>query len=97
MQSRDEEEEMALENQPDLRELDHRSGDGFDVTLLWNARTGRVFVTVEDARTDDAFRIAVDPRDASDAFHHPYAYSRGRGRRLRLASGRGAAAGSHEV
>jgi hypothetical protein len=29
---------------------------------------------VEDARTSDAFRIAVEPAFALDAFHHPYAY-----------------------
>lgn len=59
---------------PELRELDHRRGDGFDVTLLWSARTGKVYVAVEDARTTEAFRIAVDPAHALDAFNHPYAY-----------------------
>ncbi len=61
---------------PELHELDHRTGDGFDVALLWNSRTDTVFVTVADARTGDLFRIAVDACDALDAFHHPYAYSR---------------------
>ena len=60
---------------PGLRELDHRRGDGFDVTLLWSERTGKVFVAVEDARTSEAFHIAVDPDHALDAFHHPYAYA----------------------
>jgi hypothetical protein len=59
---------------PELRELDHRRGDGFDVTLLWSARSGKVYVAVEDARTSEAFRIAVDPARALDAFDHPYAY-----------------------
>ena len=59
---------------PELRELDHRRGDGFDVKLLWSARSGKVYVAVEDARTDEAFRIAVDPDRALDAFNHPYAY-----------------------
>ena len=59
---------------PELRELDHRRGDGFDVTLLWSARSGKVYVAVEDARTSEAFRIAVDPARALDAFNHPYAY-----------------------
>jgi hypothetical protein len=80
---------------PDMRELDHRSGDGFDVTLLWSVRTGRVFVAVEDTRTDDAFRIVVDPRDALEAFHHPYAYGCRRGRPMTLAERR-AAAGPHQ-
>ena len=41
----------------ELRELDHRRGDGFDVTLLWSARSGKVYVAVEDARTNEAFRM----------------------------------------
>ena len=65
---------------PEIRELDNRAGDGFEVTLFWNSRTGRVFVAVEDARTGDGFRVAVDAPDALDAFHHPYAYSRRRDR-----------------
>lgn len=71
-----------------VRELDHRSGNGIDVTLLWSSRSGRVVVAVEDARSSESFHITVDPRDALDAFNHPYAYSRGRGsrttRRVRL-------------
>ncbi len=59
---------------PELRELDHRRGDGFDVTLLWSARSGKVYVAVEDARTSESFRIAIDPARALDAFNHPDAY-----------------------
>jgi hypothetical protein len=62
--------------QSDIRELDRRNGDGFEVTLLWSSRTGNVFVAVEDARTGESFHFAVDPSDALDAFRHPYAYSR---------------------
>ena len=64
---------------PELRELDRRRGDGFDVTLLWSARSGKVYVAVEDARTSESFRIAVDPSRALDAFNHPYAYGCGSG------------------
>jgi hypothetical protein len=63
-------------DQSEIHELDQRTGDGFDVTLLWSSRTGKVFVAVEDARTSDSFHFAVDPSDALDAFRHPYAYSR---------------------
>jgi hypothetical protein len=59
----------------DFRELDHRSGDGVHVTLLWNARTNRVFVSVVDMRTGSSFHFEVSPADALDAFHHPYAYA----------------------
>ena len=71
----------------ELRELDQRSGDGLEVTLLWSERTGEVVVSVADRRTDVSFRLGVDPAAALDAFRHPYAYSRPRrsddgGRRL---------------
>ena len=62
--------------QSDIRELDRRNGDGFEVTLLWSSRTGNVFVAVDDPRTGESFHFAVDPSDALDAFRHPYAYSR---------------------
>ena len=68
---------MNTNGHSELRELDHRRGDGFDVTLLWSERTGKVYVAVEDARTSEAFRIAVEPARAMDAFHHPYAYGCG--------------------
>ena len=35
----------------EVRELDQRSGDGFEVTLLWSERNGSVFVCVDDRRT----------------------------------------------
>jgi hypothetical protein len=57
-----------------IRELDHRHNDGIDVLLLWNQTDDRVTVAVSDAKTGEAFEIAVDGRDALDAFHHPYAY-----------------------
>jgi hypothetical protein len=59
------------------RELDHRSGDGIDVTLLWDADADVVLVAVENEHTGECFRIAVDGADALEAFRHPYAYERG--------------------
>jgi hypothetical protein len=56
------------------RELDHRNADGIDVTLLWEPRTDSVVVAVVD--DNESFRIAVDGREALDAFRHPYAYDR---------------------
>jgi hypothetical protein len=70
----------AVDHQSVMRELDQRIDDGLEVTLLWSPRTGSVFVTVEDARTDDRFHFSVEPSAALDAFRHPYAYS-GAGRR----------------
>ena len=59
----------------DVRELDHRSGDGIDVWLLWNTRTNRVTVSVHDERLGDSFELEVSGGEALDAFQHPYAYA----------------------
>ena len=63
-----------------VRELDHRSSDGLDVRLLWSEYDGRVAVVVHDARTGDAFSVAVLPHDrAVEVFEHPFAYAAARG------------------
>ena len=64
------------------RELDHRNGDGIDVTLLWDDDADAVLVAVESEHTGDVLRIAVERADALDAFNHPFAYAR-RGSRER--------------
>ncbi len=57
-------------------ELDHRSNHGIDVRLLWDSETGRVFVTVDDARTGTAFTVEVGENDSPiDVFRHPYAHA----------------------
>ncbi len=58
----------------DLRELDRRTHDGIDVSLLWDPRTEGVSVTVTDTRGGGSFEFAVAPGDALEAFWHPYAY-----------------------
>jgi hypothetical protein len=58
-----------------VRELDRRSNDGIDVTLLWSPRTNQVFVAVVDERDGESFELEVDPANALDAFRHPYAYA----------------------
>jgi hypothetical protein len=63
-------------NRPELRELDQRSADGLEVTLLWSERTGSVFVCVEDKTASKGFHFTVDPTDALEAFRHPYGYRR---------------------
>jgi hypothetical protein len=64
----------------DIRELDYRSNDGIEVTLLWNPRTSRLYVHVVNERQGDAFRIEIDAADALEAFNHPYAYANRRHR-----------------
>ena len=59
----------------DARELDFRSTDGIDVTLLWSAETNRVWISVVDEKNSDWFEQDVHPALARDAFHHPYAYA----------------------
>ena len=58
-----------------LRELDHRGGNGIDVTLLWDAEDDKTYVFVDDDRSGQSLRIVVDGADALDAFRHPYAYA----------------------
>ncbi len=62
----------------DWRELDHRSGDGIAVTLLWSRSRGHVRVAVTDRRTGHSFDLDVPGRDALPAFHHPFAYATAR-------------------
>jgi hypothetical protein len=75
-----------IEDTATLRELDHRRNDGIDVALLWDQTTDRVLVAVSDARTGDAFELAVEPGEAHDAFDHPYAHAAARGIPYRRAS-----------
>ena len=56
-----------------MQELDFRSNDGLEIALLWEPETNRVSVSVFDARSGDDFVLEVDPTEALDAFHHPYA------------------------
>ena len=59
----------------DIRELDRRTNHGISVTLLWDAKTNRVFVSVVEERDGGAFEFEVAGAEAADAFHHPYAYT----------------------
>jgi hypothetical protein len=59
-----------------VRELDHRSTDGLEVTLRWHSQTNVVTVAVLDTKSSEAFELVVpDGDDALDVFHHPYAYA----------------------
>jgi hypothetical protein len=69
--------EMAMSTTTEtlVRELDRRFNDGFDVRLLWNSRTNRIFVAIEDQRDGNSFEFRVDAANALEAFHHPFAYA----------------------
>ena len=58
-----------------VRELDRRTNDGIDVSLLWSPRTNRVWVAVENDRAGESFELDVEPGEALVAFHHPYIYA----------------------
>jgi hypothetical protein len=57
------------------RELALRESDGVRVVLLWHPREDAVTVSVEDARADYRFELAVERERALDAFYHPFAYA----------------------
>jgi hypothetical protein len=66
-----------------MRELDHRNSDGIEVRLLWSQHEDRVFVAVNDAKTEESFTIEVREGDrAMDVFQHPFAYAGRRGATL---------------
>lgn len=58
-----------------IRELDRRTTHGLEVTLRWDAATNRVFVSVVEDHDGASFGFEVAAADASDGFHHPYAYA----------------------
>jgi len=61
------------------RELDFRSSDGLEVSLLWHPETNGLSVSVFDTKSGDDFQIEVSSTEATDAFHHPYAYAANHG------------------
>jgi hypothetical protein len=65
---------METLQQEAKRELAHRVGDGFEVTLLWAANDGSLTVVVNDWRTDERFELAARADNALDVFNHPFAY-----------------------
>jgi hypothetical protein len=60
------------------RELARRQSGSDEVVLLWHPEDNRVAVSVRDVTTDATFRVEVAPRNAMDAFIHPYAYAASR-------------------
>jgi hypothetical protein len=61
------------------KELAYRENDGVAVALFWHTQTDALTVSVVDRRTEDAFELSVDARDALEVFDHPYAYAAFRG------------------
>jgi hypothetical protein len=67
---------MSAETLTSTRELDSRVSGGLEVRLLWCEHDDRVWVSVTDARTGEAFRLEVAEHERPvDVFNHPYAYA----------------------
>ena len=64
-------------DQPGLRELDSRSGDGFEVTLLWSRSSGLVWVDVVHLSTGEGLRIEAEPARALEVYYNPFAFCTG--------------------
>jgi hypothetical protein len=58
-----------------LQELDYRESNGIAVSLLWQRRSNRLRVVVEDTKLGESFTLPVRPENARDVFNHPYAYA----------------------
>jgi hypothetical protein len=59
---------------PHLRELAQRRAANLEVTLLWNRRSGRVWISIYDLANEEHASAEVPDERALDAFNHPYAY-----------------------
>jgi hypothetical protein len=58
-----------------LTELNHRSADGIEVSLLWSRGTNSLTVAVEDSRSGISFEVPAPAERALDVFEHPFAYA----------------------
>jgi hypothetical protein len=58
----------------EMRELAHRVGDGFEVSLLWAEDDGALKVVVNNWLTEERFEIEARADNALDVFNHPFAY-----------------------
>ena len=67
---------MTCETLTSVRELHSRTADGILVRLLWHEVENRVFVSVNDNKTGEAFSIDVPAGErALHVFAHPFAYA----------------------
>jgi hypothetical protein len=57
------------------RELCRRSNAGIDIALFWDETTGRITVRVSDLGEGVDFEVHPPPRQALEAFNHPYVYA----------------------
>jgi hypothetical protein len=61
---------------PIVRELHSRFTDGIHVRLLWHGQEDRLWVSVDDSKTDQRFDVEVrDRARALEIFRHPFVYA----------------------
>jgi hypothetical protein len=58
-----------------LKELDYRTGDRIEVSLLWSPESGQLAVVVIDEVAGEEFAMEVEPSEALEVFRHPFAYA----------------------
>jgi hypothetical protein len=56
------------------RELAHRVTSAIEVTLLWRQVDNMLTLRLVEVGTGIEFEFGIRPKDALDAFNHPYAY-----------------------
>jgi hypothetical protein len=56
------------------RELAYRSGNGLEVSLLWDPSDDSLSVCVADTREGARYEIPVEDARPLDVFDHPFAY-----------------------
>jgi hypothetical protein len=61
-----------------FEELDHREGDGIEVSLLWSRTDDSLAIVVLDSKREERFEFAVAADKARDASQHPYVYAAAR-------------------
>jgi hypothetical protein len=61
-----------------LKELNYRASASFEVSLLWSPESGQLAVVVIDEAQGEEFAMEVEPGEAMEVFHHPYAYASNR-------------------
>ena len=56
------------------RELAHRVSSTIEVTLLWRQVDNMLTLRLVEVGTGIEFEFGIRPKDALDAFNHPFAY-----------------------
>ena len=62
---------------PSVVDLAERHSQDLDVFLMWEKRTGRLWVRVTHRSSGRTARIEASASNALDVFNHPFAYASG--------------------